>query len=354
MNILCYGLSHRTAPVETRERFAVREAELAQAAAEMAALASVREAVIVSTCNRVEYYLATHDAAASLREISALLEQRSGPVAPDSFYCYDSPKSVRHLFRLVCGLDSMVVGETEVFGQVKKAYLAASAAGGTARHLNRLFQRAFNVGKEVRSHTNITRGSVSVASVAVDLAQKIFGKLSTCQVMILGAGETSEQTARHLLSRGARSVFVSNRSHDRAVALAAEMGGRALHFDEWHRDLTTVDILISSTSAPHFLLTREKLEPAIKERGGRPLFVIDLAVPRDVEPAVNDFEGVYLYDIDSLRTLADANRREREREAAGCETIVERHVGEFMRWLGEARPARLAAGALPAAPPLES
>lgn len=354
MNILCYGLSHRTAPVEVRERFAVPEVRINEVAAEMAALASVREAVIVSTCNRVEYYLATEDAPASERAVSEWLARRSGHEPQDDFYRYDSPQSVRHLFRLVCGLDSMVVGETEVFGQVKKAYQAAAAAGRTAGHLNRLFQRAFHVGKEVRSQTNITRGSVSVGSVAVDLAQKIFGKLHACQIMILGAGETSEQTARNLLSRGARSIFVSNRSHERAEALAAEMGGRALHFDEWHHDLSRVDILISSTSAPHFLLTRQKLEAAIKARRGRPLFIIDLAVPRDVEPGVNEFEGVYLYDIDSLQTLADENKREREMEAAGCESIIERHVTEFMRWLGRAAANETPRRDLAVATPLPS
>lgn len=327
----------------------MRDTELEEMTRATAELAAVDEAVIVSTCNRVEFYLATADVAGAFDGVAALLQERKGALPDGHFYRYDSPHSVQHLFRLVSGLDSMVLGETEVFGQVKKAYTAASSAGRTARHLNRLFQRAFNAGKEVRSKTNITRGSVSVGSVAVDLAQKIFGRLSSCQIMILGAGETSEQTARNLLSRGARSIFVSNRSFDRAQILAETMGGRALRFDEWHHDLATVDILISSTSAPHFLLTRERLKASLKSRRGRPLFVIDLAVPRDVEPEVNELDGVYLYDIDSLRSLADEAMRDREQECAACEEIIDRHVGVFLRWLaqGHSAPARTVAAVEP-------
>lgn len=348
LNILCFGLSHRTASVEIRERFAVSDGDLEKVTHATAALPGVDEAVIVSTCNRVEFYLAAANETEAFAAVERLLCERSGALPDGHFYRFDSPRSVRHLFRLVCGLDSMVLGETEVFGQVKKAYTAASSAGRTARHLNRLFQRAFNVGKEVRSKTNITRGAVSVGTVAVDLAQKIFGRLGACQVMIIGAGDTSEQTARNLLSRGARSIFVSNRSFDRAQALAGAMGGRALRFDEWQSNLEAIDIVISSTSAPHFLLTRDSVKAAIKVRGGRPLFVIDLAVPRDVDPAVNELDGVYLYDIDSLRTLAAEAMRDREQECAACDAIIERQVSEFLRWMaGHPWVTRGVKGAVP-------
>ncbi|MEI8342041.1 MAG: glutamyl-tRNA reductase, partial [Verrucomicrobiota bacterium] len=249
------------------------------------------------------------------------------------FYKYDSPQSIRHLFRVVCGMESMVIGETEILGQVKKAYGTATTAGSTARHLNKLFQRAFNVAKEVRTKTNITRGSVSVGSTAVDLSEKIFGRLSNCNVMILGAGETAELTSRTLLSRGLKSIAVANRSAERAVELAGAIGGRAVPFEEWHKEFLDIDILIGSTSAPQPIVTREKIEPVMKQRKDRPLFIIDLAVPRDVEPGVNDLEGVYLYDIDSLQAIAQQSLEIRRREVVVCEQMIERHVGDFSSWL---------------------
>ncbi|HEX8311238.1 MAG TPA: glutamyl-tRNA reductase, partial [Chthoniobacteraceae bacterium] len=209
----------------------------------------------------------------------------------------------------------------------------------------KLFQRAFNVAKEVRTKTNITRGSVSVGSVAVDLAERIFGKLQQCHVMILGAGETSEMTAGALKSRGVRSIFVANRSYERAAALAKAMDGKAVHFDEWQANFADVDILIGSTAAPHHVLTAAELEPIMRTRQDRPLFCIDLAVPRDIEPAVNDLEGVYLYDIDSLQAIADHSMNIRRQELVLCEEMIERHVAEFTGWLeggGAPRPLRLA------------
>lgn len=199
--------------------------------------------------------------------------------------------------------------------------------------MNKLFQRAFRVAKEVRSKTNITRGPVSAGSVAVDLAEKIFGELSARNVMILGAGETSEQTARALYSRGAKSILVSNRSYDRAARLAGELGGRAIHFDEWEREFHDLDIIISSTSAPHPILTKAKLEPVMAGRKNRPLFAIDLAVPRDIEPAVNEVEGVFLYDIDSLEAIARNSIEIRRQELSVCEGMIERHVADFAGWL---------------------
>lgn len=338
MDVICLGLSHRTAAVEVRERFAVPESEVPEVTRAASALEGIDEAVVVSTCNRVEIYAATADPVRAFPTLSDFLHGRSACEPGGEFYRFDAPQTIRHLFRLVCGLDSMVLGETEVFGQVKRAYLAACGAGGTARHLNKLFQRAFTVGKEVRSRTNITRGSVSVGSVAVDLAEKIFGRLGDCKVMVIGAGETSEQTARTLLGRGARSIFVANRSFDRAAALAEEMGGRAIRFGEWDAELKEVDILIASTAAPHWVLTREKLEPVMRRRLDRPLFAIDLAVPRDIEPEVNKVEGVFLYDIDSLEAIAEESLAIRQQEVAACETIVERHVGEFAEWLANAKP----------------
>lgn len=335
MKILCLGLSHQTAPVEMREKFAIADADLEQVASALGAIEGVEETVIVSTCNRVELYAAATRAEPVLEAMSQLLHERAGVHRYDEnlFYKHDSPQSIRHLFRVVSGLESMVLGETEIFGQVKKAYSAAASRGRTARHLNKLFQRAFNVAKEVRSKTQITRGSVSVGSVAVDLAEQIFGDLGNCKVMILGAGETSEQTARSLLSRGARSIFVANRSYERAAMLAKQMGGAAVHFDQWDRHFQEIDILIGSTAAPHAIVTRSNLEPVMEQRRNRPLFVIDLAVPRDVEAAVNDLEGVYLYDIDSLQAIADQSLEIRRKELHTCEHLIERHVGAFSEWM---------------------
>jgi glutamyl-tRNA reductase len=347
MEIVCLGVSHQTADVALREKFAVADADLVAAAKAVTAREGMTESVIVSTCNRVEFYATAESGGHGLETLDALLRARARGHHYDAsvFYRHQSPASIRHLFRVVSGLDSMVIGETEILGQVKKAYHAAMGGGTTARHMNKFFQRAFRVAKEVRTRTNITRGPVSVAAAAVELAEKIFGRLDQCRIMILGAGETSEQTARALLSRGARGIFVANRSHERAVALTAALGGQARRFEEWGRDFDEIDILISSTAAPHAVVTREKLAPLMQRRRDRSLFIIDLAVPRDVEPAVNGLEGVYLYDIDSLQTIARQSLEFRRQEMASCEGIVEKHVAEFAAWLaGEhAGPVRVGA-----------
>ena len=339
MEVLCLGLSHKTAPVETRERFAIGDAHLGEFSSLLAQTPGVHEAVLVSTCNRVEYYAAADDPAAALRAVADFIAEKTGhtPVEP-TFVGLKSAESIRHLFRVVSGLESMVLGETEILGQVKKAYLAAQTAGATSRTLNKLFQRAFNVAKEVRTKTSITRGAVSVGSAAVELAEKIFGKLDACNVMVLGAGETAEMTAKALQSRGAKAIFVSNRTHERAVSLAEMLGGRAVHFDEWEREFDVIDILIGSTGAPHAVVTNAKISPLMKRRQDRPLFCIDLAVPRDIEASVNDIEGVYLYDIDALQGIADQSMTVRRQELVRCEEMIERHVAEFSTWLAVPRP----------------
>lgn len=333
MEIVCLGLSHHTAPVELREKFAIPDHAVAPSAVELAHQPGVAEAVIVSTCNRVEFYAAAEKPQDAFEALSRFIAARGSEPSGDAFFRHASQRSVQHLFRVVSGLDSMVLGETEILGQVKKAYQAAQEAGATGRHLNKLFQRAFNVAKEVRTNTNITRGSVSVGSVAVELAEKIFGRLPECHVMILGAGEMSELTAGALQARGVKAIFVANRTHDRAVALAEKMGGKAIHFDEWANDFHVVDILIGSTAAPHPVVTVEKIAPLMRSRQDRPLFCIDLAVPRDFEAAVNNLEGVYLYDIDSLQQIADDSMKVRQQEVVICEQVIARHVAEFSEWL---------------------
>ncbi len=332
MTILCAGINHRSAPVEIRERFAVGSHEVPTTLGDLRAIDGLVGAVIVSTCNRVEFYAASVCPIRVLDGLKDFLQRRTGGLdAP--LYTHESPQSVRHLFRVVSGLDSMVLGETEILGQMKQAYALASECGCTNRHLNKLFQHAFRVAKQVRSETQITRGATSVGSVAVELAGKIFGDLSGRKVMILGAGDTSERTARSLVSRGVRTVIVANRTFDRAAHLANEIGGMAVHFEHWHNAFDDVDILICSTAAPHPIVTREKLEPLLKRRGGRPLFIIDLAVPRDVEPSVNGLEDVYLYDIDSLEQIVRQSLDIRRAEVVRCERMIDDHVGDFLHWM---------------------
>ncbi len=333
MEIVCLGISHHTAPVELREKFAIPEHAVAPTAVELAHAPGLSEAVIVSTCNRVELYAAAETPQEGVEALTRFIAARSSDAVSEAFFRHASQRSIQHLFRVVSGLDSMVLGETEILGQVKKAYQAAQQAGATGRHLNKLFQRAFNVAKEVRTNTNITRGSVSVGSVAVELAGKLFGPLGECHLMILGAGEMSELTAGAFQARGVKAIFVANRTYDRAAELATKMNGKAVYFEDWSKEFDCVDILIGSTAAPHPVVTVEKLAPLMRRRPDRPLFCIDLAVPRDFEAAVNNLEGVYLYDIDSLQQIANQSMSERQQEVALCERLIERHVTEFTEWL---------------------
>ena len=267
MNVVVIGLSHHSSPVELRERFAFAEAKVPDALKSLRESGIASEAVILSTCNRVEIYAAT-----PLESAKAFTELKHFLVAVHAYdaalgnelYMFAEPQCLHHLFRVACGLDSMVLGETEILGQLKQAYALAHRHGHTGARLNKAFQRAFNVAKHVRTETNIQRGSVSVASVAVELAEKIFSSLNDREVMVIGAGDTSEKTARALLARGARSIIVANRSHDRAVALANELGGRAVQFGDWAAEFGKIDIVISSTAAPHHILDRVKLEPLMK------------------------------------------------------------------------------------------
>lgn len=331
MNIFCAGLNHQNAPVEIRERFAVGGARMEETLDAMRAIDGVSGAVVLSTCNRVEFYTSGVCPVRTFDGLKRLLHDRAGREAP--LYFHDTLRSVRHLFRVSSGLDSMVLGETEILGQVKKAYAAAAECGAADAPLHRLFQHAFRVAKHVRTETLITRGTTSVGSVAVDLAGKIFGDLPGRCVMVLGAGETSERTARSLVSRGVRTVMVSNRTFDRAARIAEEIGGRALHFDDWHKVFSEVDILICSTAAPRAIITRERLAPLLQSRGGRPLFLIDLAVPRDVEPEVGQMENIFLYDIDSLETIVRESIAIRRSDLVRCEQMISDHAATFVKWL---------------------
>lgn len=328
MELFCLGLNHRTAPVEVREKFAVGTTKLGETAHEMVRLAEAAEAVVISTCNRTEFYFAAKNAEIAFELIESRLAEKTqlDPNLSSHFYRKSKFDAARHLCQVVCGLDSMMLGETEIFGQVKQAYGFALDAGATGIVLNKVFQRAFGIGKKVRSETSIQEGSTSVGNVAVDLAEKIFGHLKDSEVMILGAGEMSRITAQSLVSRGAKSIFVANRSFDRAQELAAEMGGSAVRFDDWQDVLKRVDVVISSTGAPHAIVMQADVEKARRARKYRPLFFIDIAVPRDIDPAVGEIEEVYLYDIDALEQLAEEARGRRQQQIQDCERIIEQEL----------------------------
>jgi len=348
MPIVVIGLSHHTSPVEMRERFAFAEAAIPDALHQLRQTGVSEEAVILSTCNRVEIYAVTPGAdPASFQALRQFLVDSRGyaQALNDEVYALGEPQSVEHLFKVACGLDSMVLGETEILGQLKKAYELALQHKHTGSRLNKAFQRAFNIAKQIRTETNIQRGSTSVGSVAVELAEKIFESLQGRHVMVIGAGDTSEKTARALLSRGAHSIIVSNRSFDRAEALANELGGRAVRFEEWAGEFERIDIVISSTAAPHHVLDRVKLEPLMRLRKNRSLLLIDIAVPRDIEPEVNFLENVYLYNIDDLQAIADDYLKQRKEDVARCEAIVR----EKARVLLEPhRPLNVPTGSRPA------
>jgi glutamyl-tRNA reductase len=326
MNLFCVGVSHHTANVATREQFAGNVT-----AESIATQAGCTEALLLATCNRVEVYAVSEKRISTDEIARCLTAKRDCNVHSDAlpFYRYEDHKCVQHLFRVACGLDSMVVGESEIFGQAKKAYESARTSGAVGPYLHRLFQRAFRVAKQVRTHTEIARGAVSVGSVAVELAQRIFGNLSKCATLVLGAGETSERTARALVSRGVNDLRVSNRSPDHAHDLALAVGGRAVPFDGWAAQCREIDILLTSTASETPLLTPEILAPMLRERLDRPLFIIDIAVPRDVDPRVNEMDGVYLYDIDSIRFVAEQSLALRRQQVTAAEAIIADHVTEF-------------------------
>jgi glutamyl-tRNA reductase len=333
MPVVVTGLSHHSSPVELRERFAFSNTQIADALGQLRERGIADEAVILSTCNRVEIYAATRDNDPALGQ--ALRQflcdfHGLGPAPGDELYTHRDPQSVDHLFRVACGIDSMVLGETEILGQLKQAYKLAHAEKATGALLNKTFQKAFNVAKLVRSETQIQRGSISVSSVAVELAESIFDSLKSRQVLVIGAGDTSEKAARALKSRGAQSVLVSNRSHDRAVALAAELDGRAVGFDTWEQEFKQVDIIISSTAAPHYVLTRDKLEGLLRQRGHRPLLLVDIAVPRDIDPDCNQLENVYVYNIDDLQGIAGQYLEQRKAELELCKRLIAKKRNELL------------------------
>lgn len=340
MELFCLGLSHHTADVSLRERFVVPEGRMPGFLGGLCAEAGMAECVFLSTCNRVEIYGVAGDGVMAAAACSAHMQQHAGTEA--DFYRFDGGDAARHLIRVASGLDSAVVGETEILGQVKEAYALAWRAGMTGPVLNRLFQQSFRAAKEVRTETGITRGVVSVGSAACRLATRILGDLSGRRALLLGAGEAGSMVARSLKARGIRDLTVANRTASRAAVLAGELGGRMAEFAAWKSLLPEADIVVASAASPSRLLHAGELEPVVSARPGRPLFILDLGVPRNFDPLIRSLAGVDWHDVDSLQALAREGREGRARETRRGEELAAVHADAFMR--------RMASGtALPAA-----
>ena len=329
MRFQLIGVNHRTAPVEVRERLAISESRLPEACKRLADHPAIAEGMIVSTCNRVEFLANMKNGTGDLREF--LSEYFA--VDPSQFerhlYEFREDDAVRHVFRVASSLDSMVVGEPQILGQVKEAYATARAVGAVRAQLDQLLTRAFAVAKRVRDETAVGSSSVSVASVAVELAQKIFGNLNGKSVYLVGAGKMSELAARHLLAHGAASIFVANRTYDRAIRMANEFNGQAIEFTRLYETCDRADIVITSTGAPHFIFRPEHGEKFLARRKNRPMFFIDIAVPRDVDPELNKLDGIFVYDIDDLQQAVATHVADRKKEAEKAEAIVNSEVEKF-------------------------
>jgi glutamyl-tRNA reductase len=336
MHLTMVGLSHKTAPIEIREKLTFPAHRQEDAIGILLSSPEVAEAVIISTCNRTEIYAVTVTAEAGSEAVVDFMADyheldRHGLVR--YLYFASGETCVRHLFRVVASLDSMVVGEAQILGQVKEAYDHSFEHAGSGRVFNRLFRQSFEVGKRVRTETGIGESAVSISYAAIELAKKVFDTLAGRTVLVVGAGKMSELTAKHLLANGVRSVLVANRTYDRAVELARRFEGEAIRYDDLFTRMREADIVISSTAATHHIIDREQVASAMKGRGGRPLFLIDIAMPRDIDPAVNDLPNVFLYDIDDLAGVVESNLEERMREARRAEVIIEEELAEFERWL---------------------
>ncbi len=337
MNILVVGLSHKTAPVHIRERVAFAPTAMQEPLHQLLTLPSIAETVVVSTCNRVEIYATSRDTESAVAQIRRFLSEFHN-IEPDELnphlYDYSGGEAIHHLFRVASSLDSMIVGEPQILGQIKTAYGYATEFKTVGLILNRFLHKAFSVAKRVRTETEIASNAVSVSFAAVELARKIFGQLENKTVMLIGAGEMCELAARHFVNNGVTNVLVTNRTFARAEKLAQEFSGRPILFENFADHLDQVDIVLASTGAPGFVLEHATLEAVIKKRRNRPMFLIDIAVPRDIDPRINDINNIYLYDVDDLQEVIQANMKERQKEAKKAEILVLAEVDQFHQWLG--------------------
>ncbi len=336
IRIVNIGMNHETAPVELRECLAKDPAHAHRALAMMRELAFVKEGMFLSTCNRVEALFTTEQTDEAKGSVIAVLSKLGGMPSESlasNLFTYEDRDAVRHIFRVASSLDSMVIGEPQILGQIKEAYTSATEEKTTGVILNRLLHRAFHTAKRVRTETGISDAAVSVSYAAVELAKKIFYDLKGKKVLLIGAGEMAELAARHLLSQGVSAITVANRTFQKAVEVAQVFKGVPVSFEEIGAQLLEADIVISSTAAPGYVITHDQVKGSMKKRRNRPLFFIDIAVPRDVEPEVNDLENVYVYDIDDLKGIIQVNLSQREEEAVKAERIVEEEVIKFEQWL---------------------
>ena len=336
MNIVTLGVNHKTAPVEVRECLAFAEGTIPQALKQLQQEVGLQESMILSTCNRVEIYGICEDTEITRNKLVDFIGTfKDLPAAQftDSLYYYCNQEAIQHVFQVASSLDSMVIGEPQILGQLKEAYALASEHKATGLILNKFMHRAFSVAKSVRTRTKIANSAVSVSFAAVEMARKIFGDLSDKTVMLVGAGEMCELAARHFVNQGVKKVLVTNRTYQRARQLADEFDGSAIEFKDFHSQLQRVDILLTSTGSPSYLIKPEHLGPALKKRKHRPIFLIDIAVPRDIDPATNNMDGIFLYDVDDLQDVVTENIDHRKQEAERAEALVDIEVEKFIYWL---------------------
>lgn len=335
--LLALGVSHKTAPLDLRERLSLTEGRAVSALRELTAAPGIHEAAAISTCNRTELYLIVSDPVEAESTALGMLT-RQAEIRPTELlghlYSLRSLEAARHLLRVTAGLDSMIVGEAEIQGQVKRAYELSMVEGATGPILNRLFRGALSAGGRAREETGISEKGVSIPSVAVELARHALGDLSDRRVLVVGAGETAELVARALVARGVRTVFVANRHYDRAIGLAQRFDGSAVRFEELPEQLAEADIVVTATNSPHHIIERDDLAQVMATRSERPLLLIDIAVPRDIEPASREVAGVSVYDIDDVQLIVERNASGRESEAKQAEQIIEVELDRFERWLG--------------------
>jgi len=335
MKVFVAGLNHKTADVDTREKFTFNGPRLEEGLIRFKELPDVQEAVILSTCNRVELYANVRDTAKASESIRTFLSQfhniNRGSL-DNALYIYDDINAVRHIFRVASSLDSMVVGEPQILGQLKDAFELALRKKTTGILLNRLMKKAISVAKRVRTETRIAENAVSISFAAVELARKIFTDLPKKVSMLVGAGEMAELAARHLIGSGVKEIIIANRTYDRGCELAKEFNGKPVKFDEFIHELVRTDIVICSTGASNYVLMKSQMQKAMKERKQKPVFIIDISVPRNIDPEINDLDNVYLYNIDDLQGVVDANMFERQKEAEKAEKIIEEEIETFLKW----------------------
>ncbi|MBI5204292.1 MAG: glutamyl-tRNA reductase [Nitrospirae bacterium] len=335
MNIFVVGLNHKTADVDVREKLAFNGQKLEEGLMRLKTIAEIKEAVILSTCNRVEMYTNVKDTAKAYEAIKDFISEFHGldrGSLEKSLYAYENLTAVKHVFRVASSLDSMVVGEPQILGQIKDAFEFALRKKTTGILLNKLMKKAISVAKRIRTETKIAENAVSISFAAVELAKKIFTDLSTKSVMLLGAGEMAELAAKHLMSSGVKEVLVANRTYETGCSLAKEFNGRAVRFENFVHEIANTDIVICSTGASKYVLLKEQMHHVMKERRHRPVFIIDISVPRNIDPEINNIDNVYLYDVDDLQGVVDSNVQGRQKEAEKAEAIIADEIETFQKW----------------------